>query len=364
MASIATSPRDQIASETPLRRRADDKDMLRLAATLARELAVPSKAIYWSDMLGSALLGYAGLALAMFSGSLWLAAAGWLVAVLALYRAGLFIHELTHVTHRYLPGFRLGWNIVVGIPLMLPSFMYEGLHNLHHAKTRYGTQDDPEYLPLALMKPWSLPVFVAVAALAPIGQFLRFAILGPLSLVIPPLRRLVVAKYSGLIINPGFARRVAEGDERRRWLAQEVAVSIWAMALLGGVISGLVPLQPFLIFMSVISGIVVLNQVRTLVAHLWENDWADEGGQEMTVTGQYLDSVNVSGGGFLAELWAPVGLRYHALHHLLPSVPYHALPAAHRRLVAELPEASAYHGANYPGLSGLVAGLFGKTQKR
>jgi fatty acid desaturase len=109
---------------------------------------------------------------------------------------------------------------------------------------------------------------------------------------------------------------------------------------------------------------VVLNQVRTLVAHLWENDWADEGGQEMSVTGQYLDSVNVTAGGILPELWAPVGLRYHALHHLLPSVPYHHLPEAHRRLVAQLPQASAYHGANYPGLAGLVAGLFGKTQRR
>eukprot|EP01035_Chromulina_nebulosa_P007781 gene7781-10516_t len=44
-----------------------------------------------------------------------------------------------------------------------------------------------------------------------------------------------------------------------------------------------------------------------------------------TVTAQYLDSVNVPPPGLLPALWAPVGLRYHALHHLLPSVPYHAL---------------------------------------
>ena len=43
-------------------------------------------------------------------------------------------------------------------PLLIPSFMYEGVHNQHHAKTYYGTIDDPEYLPLALMKPWTLPV--------------------------------------------------------------------------------------------------------------------------------------------------------------------------------------------------------------
>ena len=62
-----------------------------------------------------------------------------------------------------------------------------------------------------------------------------------------------------------------------------------------------------------------LNQVRTLVAHLWEND-----GEPMSVTAQYLDSVNVPPPATLPALWAPVGLRYHALHHLLPGVPYHA----------------------------------------
>jgi fatty acid desaturase len=44
-------------------------------------------------------------------------------------------------------------------------------------------------------------------------------------------------------------------------------------------------------------------------------------------------------------LWAPVGLRYHALHHLMPRVPYHSLGEAHRRLVASLPADSPYHQA-------------------
>ena len=81
----------------------------------------------------------------------------------------------------------------------------------------------------------------------------------------------------------------------------------------------------------------------------------------MTVTAQFLDSVNVPPPGRIAELWAPVGLRYHALHHLMPSMPYHALPEAHRRLVAELGEASTYHGANHAGMGVLVSRIARST---
>jgi fatty acid desaturase len=54
-----------------------------------------------------------------------------------------------------------------------------------------------------------------------------------------------------------------------------------------------------------------------------------------------------------------VGLRYHALHHLLPALPYHRLAEAHRRLTAELPVSSAYHRAHHKGLTGLMIRLFG-----
>jgi fatty acid desaturase len=57
---------------------------------------------------------------------------------------------------------------------------------------------------------------------------------------------------------------------------------------------------------------------------------------------QYLDSVNVPGHPLLTTLWAPVGLRYHATHHLFPALPYHALGPAHRRLATELPDPTLY----------------------
>ena len=192
--------------------RGDDKAMLKAAANLTRDLNVPDTRIYWADLIGSAVLGYGALFTAMFAKSTLLAIAAGIVAVLALYRAGSFIHELTHIKKGAVRGFRFVWNVIVGVPLLVPSFMYEGVHNQHHAKRYYGTVDDPEYLPLALMKPWTLPVFLIAAALAPIGMLIRFGILAPLSMLSAKLRSVVVGRYSGLQINPRFVRPKPEGE--------------------------------------------------------------------------------------------------------------------------------------------------------
>jgi fatty acid desaturase len=335
---------------------ADDKAMLKAAANLTRDLNVPDRRIFWADIVGSAVLGYVALGIAMLVAAPWLMVAAGVVAVLALYRAGSFIHEVSHIKHSQLPGFRLGWNLLVGIPLLIPSFLYEGVHNMHHAKTRYGTVEDPEYLPLALMKPWTLPLFLIASALAPVALLFRFAVLTPLSLLSSRLRAVVVARYSGLQINPQFRRRSPEGEFRRQWAWQEAAASLWAIALIVLTATRVIPWHAAAVFLAVTSGTMFLNQVRTLVAHLWEND-----GEQMSVTAQYLDSVNVPPPATLPALWAPVGLRYHALHHLLPGVPYHNLAEAHRRLSAALDGESVFHSTNHRALSPLVGRLAAST---
>jgi fatty acid desaturase len=332
----------------------DDREMLRAAVDLTRDISEARPAIYWTDMLLSAGLGYAALTGAILLDNPWLALASGVVAALALYRALLFIHELSHIHRDALPGFRLGWNLLVGIPLLTPSFMYEGVHTLHHARTRYGTIEDPEYLPLALMKPWSLPWFTIVAMLLPPALLLRFAVLVPLGAVIPPLRRLVWARLSSLAINPAFRRRPPEGELARMVFWQELGASAWAIALLAS--TYWLGWRPLVIALAVVAGTAVLNQIRTLVAHLWENE-----GDAMTVTAQYLDSVNVPPPALLTVLWAPVGLRYHATHHLLPSMPYHSLAEAHRRIAAHLGDGSTFDRANYPGLFPLVSRLARST---
>jgi fatty acid desaturase len=336
---------------------ADDKDMLRAARDLTRGLGEAKPGIYWPDMLASALAGYGGIALAILTDSMVVAVIAGLVASLALYRALMFIHELTHIHRDALPGFRLGWNLAVGIPLLTPSFMYEGVHTIHHKRTQYGTVEDPEYLPLALMKPWSLPLFVIVALLAPVALLVRFAVLVPLGALVPAVRTFTWERFSALSINPDFRRKAPTGDFAKRVRWQEAGASLWAIAVIAG--SFAIGWRPLLIALAIVSFTALLNQLRTLVAHLWENE-----GEAMTVTAQFLDSVNVPPPGLAAEIWAPVGLRYHALHHLMPSMPYHDLPEAHRRLARELGTGSTYEGANHPGMLMLVGRIARSTMVR
>ncbi len=334
----------------------DDMALLRTAAELTRDLGEARAGIYWPDMLASALVGYGALAGAILLENTALALLCGVVSVMALYRALLFIHEISHLHRSALPGFRTAWNLVVGIPLLTPSLMYEQVHTIHHSRMRYGTVEDPEYLPLALMTPWSLPIFILISLLAPLVVVVRWGVLAPLGLVIPAVRRFAWERVSSLSINPTFRRRPPESEEQRRWFAwQQVGASAWALSLIS------TPLwlgwKPLLVAFVVASGVATFNQLRTLVAHLWEND-----GERLTVTAQYLDSVNVPS--TLAGFWAPVGLRYHATHHLLPSLPYHSLGTAHRRLSAAFVAGSTYQGANHAGMIELIVKIAKSTMGR
>jgi fatty acid desaturase len=328
------------------------------ARRLTDDLTEPSPAVYWTDLALTALATFAGLAAAVAAPG-WGRAAGAVVAVLALYRALSFIHELTHLRADQLPGFRLAWNALIGVPFLVPSFLYEGVHNVHHTQQRYGTAEDPEYLPLSHGSGLALLGFVGVALLAPLGAFLRFAVAAPLSFVVPGFRRTVVGRLSAMAINPGFERRDVAAARTIAWRSQEIACWLWSWALAALALSGGLRARAVLTAAAILAVTTFVNQARTLVAHAWASR-----GESMTLEAQFRDSVNVPPPGWLPALWAPVGLRYHALHHLAPRVPYHNLAEAHRRLAGELSAESAYHAAQYRSFGHARGDLVGRTRTR
>jgi fatty acid desaturase len=301
------------------------------------DLIEPNPVIYWADLLASSATGWTAFALALgrpvwSAGHLGLC----LVAALALYRSAMFIHELTHLPKGALRGFHWAWDLIVGIPLQLPSFMYLGVHLDHHKRTVYGTPADPEYQPFATSPRRRIVRYLLEAPAIPILLLARFALLAPLSLLLgPAFRKLVVEGASSLAINWGYRRQPPASGLRRRWLVCETLAAAVGMAAVGLTLAGVLPPRVLGQWYLVSASVAVLNQLRTIGAHRWRN-----AGGEMDVVSQLLDSVNTPGA--LAGIWAPVGLRFHALHHFVPDLPYHALGKAHRRLVRALPPQSGY----------------------
>lgn len=84
-------------------------------------------------------------------------------------------------------------------------------------------------------------------------------------------------------------------------------------------------------------GLLTLNNIRTLGAHRWTGD-----GNELSFQEQLLDSCDYPYRPWFTELWGPVGTRYHATHHLFPTIPYHHLGKAHRALMRGLPADSPF----------------------
>jgi fatty acid desaturase len=308
--------------------------------------AEPSKFVYWADLLASTCIAWAFFVVAAqaLPGSL-VHIAATLGAILAMLRAALFIHELSHFTRGQLPGFELAWNALIGIPMLIPSLMYVGSHLDHHTRMGFGTNDDPEYAPIARWSRLRIVAFVFTVALLPLVLPLRWGLLGPLSYLVSPLRRLVVAKLSTLVINSDYIRPMPRGAHVRRWQVQEAAAAVFVWSIAVAAYFGWVPLQWIVQWCLVGGGVLTVNQLRTLAAHHYENE-----GGTMDVEEQLLDSITLRGWPLLTVLIAPVGLRYHALHHYLPYLPYHSLGRVHRHLLSELPQSASYRATLRNGL--------------
>jgi fatty acid desaturase len=163
---------------------------------------------------------------------------------------------------------------------------------------------------------------------------------------------LLITRASSLVINLHYTRPLPQQDEHLRWYAQEFATAFTFWSAVVALLYGAFPLSWLRHWYIVGAGVAIVNQVRTLAAHRYTND-----GRQLTAVEQLLDSVNLTGPSWLTVLAAPVGLRYHALHHFLPTLPYHSLGKVHRQLLSILSSESPYHRTAERGILSAVRTL-------
>lgn len=326
------------------------------AKRIVGDLFEPNPAIYWLDFLATLVVayGFAGLYLTAPTLS-WEQLITLVIAGLALFRGGVFIHEIVHMPRGRMTAFKVAWNLLYGGPMLTPSFMYRN-HSDHHNLRRYGTARDGEYLPLGAGPLKQILTYLAQVPLLPAFAILRFLVLGPLSLVVPGLRRWVLERASSYVCNPAYRRELPPGEKEGGRIAMELLCFATLATVFGLAAVGMVPWLAIAELYVLGMCAAGLNWIRNLVAHCYAND-----GAEMTYAGQLADSLNIPGHPVFTEIMFPVGLRYHALHHLFPALPYHSLGVAHRRLMMQLPADSLYRATVRPGFFAALAELLSRA---
>ena len=336
---------------------ADAPDWRDQARRVIGDLFERSPAVYWTDFLLS--VGAAWLAAAVyFTAAPWSAAqvAALLIGGVLFFRAGTFIHEVVHMPSGQMAWFKRVWNLLLGIPLLMPWILYRN-HIEHHNHRSFGTPDDGEYLPLASSPLGETLKYLAQAPLLPAFMIVRFGLLGPLSWLHPGLREWVLTRVSAAVSNPYYRKRFPARDEAHLKIVEAMCFA-WLAAIGFLAWQGTIRVQHLLLAYLLLAYTLGLNWVRNLAAHRYGNP-----GTTLSHAEQVADSINITGQTWLTVVLFPVGLRYHALHHLFPALPYHNLGAAHRRLMQSLPVEAPYRGVNHASYFVVVGELWRSARK-
>ncbi len=298
--------------------------------------------IYWMDFLASYTVVWAGGWL-WVTASLPLALIGFLISALAAYRCGSFMHEIVHFDRRKKneAAFKIVWNLLLGIPIMSPSHLYDS-HLEHHMPDSFGTVRDPEYVPIRNRSLFGLSDFIFGHVMSPLSMVALRMLLNPVIWIFPALgRKLMQGKGTALVINWDY---VPTGMQKPTAFDRFTicAATLLLYVYIALLITGILPLLLTIQIAAIIVLSMIMNGVRTLVAHRYIN----YSGESVNRQAQLTDSINLVGNRFWGGLFAPVGLRFHALHHLAQTLPYHNLEKAHLHLVKELAADDVYHSVS------------------
>ncbi len=328
---------------------------LRQAQEIVKSLSKPKPVIYWFDFLLHVTLGWTAFIVSVMAPAFSVIQFGAVVvSTLALYRSVIFIHELAHLKRGTFNFFRLVWNVICGFPMMAPSFTYSGVHTDHHVGKVYGTQADGEYLPFGLWPSYKLVGYLLLVFILPILFAVRFIILTPITLLNKRFEAFIWERFSSLTIDLSYRRPPPGKLDDRYWCFQEIGAFLFGATAIALVVAGVMPVTVLIMWYVIMTLIFLLNSLRTLAAHAYRNS----GEHPMTRAEEFLDSVDVPGIPFLTALWAPVGLRFHATHHLFPSMPYHELHKANRALIEKLPNNHLYLAASRRSLFDALSRLW------
>jgi fatty acid desaturase len=306
-------------------------------ANLIKEFNQPNSLIFWSDFIFSTLVTNTCIVAAVKFQNFSIAQLACIfIGCLFMFRSFVFVHEAFHLRKR-LPSFSIGYNILFGFLHKLPLYFYYP-HRDHHSAKTYGTLGDPEYDTVSDKPAASLLLGFVTMALFPVFLTVRFGFVPALLPFIGKRGRdWVFRNASTLVMNLNYQRSEPTPQERRDWYLQDAGCFIYNSVFFALMAAQILPWKLFWVWFIVTWLTYTLNFYRVLVSHSYLSGFKPTSQKQ-----QVLDSWTITGPAVLNEWWCPVGLRYHALHHMYPSIPYHNMGKAHRKLLKALPSDHPY----------------------
>jgi len=264
-----------------------------------------------------------------------------MAGTVSFFRTSAFLHEIVHRSRGQLPGFETSYNLLFGYVFLLPTFLYKP-HLLHHVPRVYATSDDPEYTVWGKYPLWD--IFFSVVIISAVLPALLFLRLSVCPFLMPFLgarvRDWIYCYASTLATTVAFQRRIRSQFEQISIRRQELSSSFYSIILITLAALGVLPWRFFWAVYLIILFTSAINMMRASVNH----GHAKVTPGNMTMVS---DSYNVTRDTSWSWIWSPLGTKYHGLHHLAPSLPYHSYREAHLRALATLPLDHPYHRSNF-----------------
>lgn len=299
----------------------------------------PSPKIYYADFTISVLLGNLFLYIAAIADPFsFLQIIYIFIAAMTLFRATVFMHEIAH-NGKSLRGFVIYFNLLHGFLHKIPAYNFLS-HRYHHTPRTYGTIEDPEYDALADKSYLYTLVFYPfiVMLFTPIFLIIRWGLLPAfLPFVGPKIRLWIYQYFSTLAIHFQYKRPIPTEEETKQWYRQDAGCFIYSVVTGYLFYKGYLPLTLLAVWYVAVYILTVSNCFRTLMNHRFLT-----GLKRSTHKQQILDSVTLPLS-IVNNVFYPLGLSYHGLHHMFPQIPYHNLKKVHHILVDTLPANHPYH---------------------
>jgi fatty acid desaturase len=305
-----------------------------LIRELKKEYGKPIAWIYWLDFVISYSILIGGIILSIkLSG--FLSVLFFIVSAIAGFRVSIFVHEINH-SGKQIKGFEIAYNLLFGYLFKIPSYVFSD-HKYHHNIKTFGSKSDPKYDDFSNQKLSNLFQIFPSSILQVVRLNFRFLFV---PIFFPFLsiekRKKVYSQQTSHSINPHYVRAEPRADQISTLYLHDLATCLYGWSILVLCTMQILPWSLVLILAGVLSAIWTLDFVHLLTAHRY--DGFSKAGN---LQAQADDSITIVGS-WITEIWNPVGLRYHALHHLQEDLPYHSLGKIHQILVNKLPSDNFY----------------------